>query len=76
MKTIIDNNQRIFHLRRNGYFSRNYFCNLSGLPEIIQTELEKHDEFEVYEFWNDKFKKVGKKRLNELFTANQINFKI
>tara|TARA_R110000822_G_scaffold67329_1_gene164006 strand:- start:621 stop:851 length:231 start_codon:yes stop_codon:yes gene_type:complete len=76
MKTIIENNDRVFIVHRNGFFTRDYFTNLEDIPNIITQELEKNDEYIILEYWNKKFKRVSKKNLNAMFTANNINFKI
>lgn len=72
----LDNNQRVFLIKRDGFFNRQYFCNLHHIPSILKDELEKNDTYTISEYWNFKFKKVGKKRINEMFGANQINFNL
>jgi hypothetical protein len=72
----LDNSQRVFLIKRDGFFTRTYFCNLEHIPTILSTELEKYDSFTISEFWNFKFKKCSKKFLNEMFLKNQINCKI
>ena len=76
MKTIINNNERVFLIHREGYFNRDFFCNLSQIPDILTNELEKNDSYTISEYWNKKFKKCSKRHLNEMFQANQITFKI
>lgn len=76
MKTVIENNERVFIVHRNGFFTRDYFVNLKDIPTIITQELEKNDEYIILEYWNKKFKRVSKNNLNAMFTANNINFKI
>lgn len=73
--TSIDNSQRVFLIEREGFGERYFFCNLSQIPECL-AQLETNDNFTVKHFWNFKFKRISKKGLNELFAANQINFKI
>jgi len=75
MITTIDNNQSVFIIEREGISKNSIFCNLRDIPEVLKN-LEKNDNFIVYRYWNYKPKKLTKKGLNELFTANQINFKI
>jgi hypothetical protein len=72
----LDNSQRVFLIKRDGFFTRTYFCNLEHIPTILSTELEKYDSFTISEFWNFKFKKCSKKFLNEMFLKNQINYKL
>jgi hypothetical protein len=76
MTTTINNNERVFLIHRNGFFTRDYFCNIQQIPEIIKTELEPNDEYTISEYWNKKFKKCSKKHLNEMFQANKVDFKI
>lgn len=76
MTTTIENNERVFIVHRNGFFTRDYFVNLKDIPTIITQELEKNDEYIILEYWNKKFKRVSKNNLNAMFTANNINFKI
>lgn len=76
MKTTIENNERVFIVHRNGFFTRDYFVNIKDIPTIITQELEKNDEYIILEYWNKKFKRVSKNNLNAMFTANNINFKI
>ena len=76
MKTIIDNQSRIFVIVRQGFFTRSYVCNLEGIPEIITNELEKNDDFYIMELYNFKLKKCSKKHLNSMFEAHKIDFKL
>ena len=72
----LDNSQRIFLIKRDGFCTRTYFCNLEHIPTILTSELEKYDSYTIHEFWNFKFKKCSKKHLNAMFEANRINYKI
>jgi hypothetical protein len=47
MKTIINSEERVFLIHREGYFTRDYFCNIHQIPEIINNELEKNDSYTV-----------------------------
>lgn len=76
MTTTINNNERVFLIHRNGYFTRDYFCNPAQIPDILKSELEPHDEFTISEYWNSKFKKCSKKHLNEMFAAHRIDYKL
>ena len=76
MKTIIDSNSRVFLVHRSGFFVRDYFCNLETIPDILTNQLTKDDTFVIMEYWNKKFKRCSKKHLNEMFMANQIDFKL
>lgn len=74
--TTIDNNQRVFVVIRKGFSTRHWFCNLKDIPNVIRNALEPHDQYIVKEFWNGNFRRCGKGFLNEMFEANQIDFKI
>ena len=76
MNILLNSEERTFLIHRDGYFQRDYFCNLAHIPEIIKTELEKNDDFTISEYWNYKFKKCSKTHLNKMFAAHKINFKI
>jgi len=73
--TLVNNEQRVFQIVKADLGPKQWFVNLAGIPEILQA-LRPHDKFTVYEFWNTKPRRVSKKLLNEMFEANQINYKI
>lgn len=74
MKTTINNNERKFLVQSQGFGSqKDIFCNLANIPFILAEYFEPNEQYKVFEYWNRKLKQVSKKRLNELFTANQIN---
>lgn len=77
MKTTIDNNQRKFLIQSQGFGSqKDIFCNLDTIPTVLNEEFSDNEEFKIFEYYNRKLKRLSKKRLNEIFAANQINFKI
>lgn len=76
METIINNNERVFLIHREGFFTRDYFVNLIDIPRVLRDELEVNDSFVVLEYWNKRFRKVSKKSLNGMFVANGIDYKI
>lgn len=76
MITTINNNQRKFLVQSQGWTSTDIFCNLQDIPKVIKEGFAPHEEFKIYEFWNRKLKVCSKKHINEMFEANQINFKI
>jgi len=74
MKTTLDNSQRKFLIQSQGFGTqKDIFCNLANIPFILAEYFEKNEEYKVFEYWNRKLKRVSKKFLNELYTANQIN---
>ena len=77
MITNIDNNQRKFLVQSLGLGgSKDIFCNLKDIPNVLIQAFEPNEQYKIYEFWNRKLKVCSKKHLNEMFVANQINFKI
>lgn len=77
MQTTIDNNQRKFLVQSQGLgTTKDIFCNLSDIPAVLKSEFEPNEEYLIFEFWNRRLKRCSKKHLNEMFEANQVNFKI
>jgi len=70
MKTEIDNNQRVFQVIDN--HSRNYFCNLDQLNQVIKENNLREGYYKVFHFWNNKPKRASKKLLTEMFEASGI----
>lgn len=77
-KIELDNSQRIFWLNVNGWSTRSHFINLKHIPEHLEyyKDEARNGDVTIKECWNGKFKKISNKRLNEMFEANEINFKI
>lgn len=75
MITALDNSQRVFLIERKGFSTRYFFCNLNQIPNIVCNELEPNDRYTIKHFWNSKFMRIGVKQLNEMFVANEIDFK-
>jgi len=76
MITQLDNNQRKFLVQSLGWSTTDIFCNLKDIPKVLKEEFSANEEYQIFEYWNRKLKKCGKKHLNEMFAANQITFKI
>jgi hypothetical protein len=70
------NTERVFQIVKLGFAKRQYFVNLKDIPHILTTELEKNDAFKIYHFWDTERKACSKKYINEMFKANDIDFKI
>lgn len=77
MKTTINNQHRVFMIKVNADNGgiETYFCNLLDIPNVIK-ELKQGERFSIYEFWDAKMKLVTKSFINEMFVANQINYKL
>ena len=74
MKTIIDNTQRKFYISEIGWSSNSYVCNLNDIPKVIK-EIADKEPYKIYHIWNHKLQAISKKQLNEMFAANNIDFK-
>jgi len=75
MTTTIDNNQRKFLVQSVGFGNTfDIFCNLKDLPQVIKENVPTNTDYRVFEYWNRKLRRCGKKHLNEMFVANRINF--
>ena len=70
MITTVNNNQRVFQVI--DAHSRNYFCNLNQLNEVILTNDLEQGTFKINHFWNGKFKRVTKDYLKQFFEANGV----
>ena len=73
MKTILDNNQRVFMVVDS--YGRNYFCNLKDLNTVILENNLTENYYTIYHFWNNKPKKVTNKLLKDMFNAQGIEKK-
>lgn len=73
MVTTIDNNVRVFQVVTST--NKQAFCNLDGLNDAVLNLGTHEGYFTIYHFWNNKPKKVSKKYLKELFTANNLELK-
>lgn len=74
MKTVIDNNQRVFQVVDS--FGRSIFCNLGQLNEAIKFTDSSRDYFTIYHFWNSKPKKCSYKFLKEMFESNNMTLEL
>ncbi len=74
MKTQIDNTQIKFYIHEIGWSSENYVCNLKDIPKVIKTIADK-EPYKIYQIWNHKLAPISKQELDEMFEANQINFR-
>jgi hypothetical protein len=74
MKTTIDNRQRKFYIHMTGWSSDSWICNLADIPAVVK-EIADAEPYKICEIWNHTIKPLSKKKVNELFAANQIDFK-
>lgn len=72
----LNTDERVFQIVRQGFGSKQVFCNLKQIPMVLKQEFEVNDQYKVYQFWNTKPKAVSKKFLNEMFAANQVQAKL
>lgn len=75
MKTTIDNTQSVFQIVSQGWNSKQLFCNLADVPKVVKEAFEPNETFIIYRTWNFRMKKQSVRQMNELFAANQIDFK-
>lgn len=78
MQTTIRNNQRIFWLHFNNDYPENIFCNLQDLPIIIEAMslIPSSQSVVIKHLWNNQFKVISKKEVNEMLKVNHINYEI
>ncbi len=70
MKTVINNNMRVYHVVTST--GKQAFCNIEQLNEVVEY-LECHaGYFKIYHFWNNKAQKVSKKDLKSFFDGSQL----
>lgn len=72
MKTTIDNNQRLFLLKRTGWNSQHYACNLADVV-LCAKQFEKNQPYNVYELFNFKIKKLSVKTVITFLESNQLD---
>jgi hypothetical protein len=70
MKTTINNNQRVYQVVTST--SKQAFCNIEQLNEVISLLDTNEGYFKIYHFWNGKAEKVSKKYLKELFDSANL----
>jgi hypothetical protein len=76
MTTIVNNNQRRFFVQSQGLGNqKDIVCNLEHIPQVIKENFEP-GEFIIVQYFNRTLKKISNKKLNQLFAAHKINFKI
>ena len=73
MKTIIDNNMRVFQVIDS--VGHQYFCNLEDLNRVVNENEMKPGYFKIKHFWNNKPERVTKKHLKDMFEAHRIEMK-
>lgn len=72
MNTTLDNDQKVFQLV--GDMGKQVFCNLSDIPKCVKS-FDDQDAITFHYFWNNRPKKISRKKLNEWFKANGVNAK-
>jgi hypothetical protein len=70
--TTINNELRVFMIVKQGWGNKQYFCNMEQIEECVK-DLQEHDDYKVYEFWNNKQTSISRKKLKDILTANQID---
>lgn len=69
MKTTINNDLRVYQVITSA--GKQFFCNIEQLNYVVNSEC-KQDNFKIYEFWNNKPKKVSRKNLILFFEGAEL----
>ena len=75
MVTKVDNLLRKYYIVEIGWSSSGYVCNLTGIPEVIK-EIGDKEPYRIYYIFNHELQSISKKKLNEMFEANKMKFRI
>jgi len=70
MITTIDNFRRVFQIVGND--GTQVFCNLEEINRSIKEWHYKEGTFIIFQFWNNRPRKMTSKTLKEMFKANEI----
>ena len=68
MKTTIDNNLRVFQIVTST--GKQVFCNLDELNTVMSNLGTHAGYFRIWHFWDNKPKRVSRKYIDEMYTAN------
>lgn len=70
MITTINNSERVFQIVSGP--AKQTFCNLTDINIVVKHYNLKEGFYTIYEFWNNKPRKITSKALKEMFEANGI----
>ena len=68
MKTTIDNNLRVFQIVTST--GKQVFCILDELNNVMSNLGTHAGYFRIWHFWDNKPKRVSRKYIDEMYTAN------
>lgn len=71
-KTVINNEHRVFMVHGFGWNTQRFFCNMEDLQMCCQ-RFEKKQPYHIFEFWNNKPKKLSIKKVISLLEANELD---
>ena len=74
MKTIINNNERVFLLLT--WRGEKIFCNLKDVPKAYKKLEATGEKVIIYHFWNMALKPIKKSMLNLMLADSNLNFKV
>lgn len=70
MTTVINNNERIYQVISS--LGKQWFCNIEDLNTIVKDNQLREGYFKIYDFWNNKPKKVSQKNLKLFFEGANL----
>lgn len=72
MKTVINNDHRVFLIQGTGWNTQKYFCNMEDIVKCAK-EFEANQPYHISHFWNYSLKRLSVKQVIELLEANQLD---
>jgi len=78
MRISLDNSQRRFWLHNvDRLQDQDVICNLDSIPDVYD-KMQNHCACKIVikELWNNSWKRISKKHLNEMFAAHEIDYKL
>lgn len=70
MITTINNNLRVYQVVTST--GKQFFCNITQLNELVNTQKLLPGYFKIYHFWNNKPQRVTQKDLKAFFEGSGI----
>ena len=70
MITTINNNLRVYQVVTST--GKQFFCNITQLNELVNTQKLFPGYFKIYHFWNNKPQRVTKKDLKAFFEGSDL----
>ena len=70
MTTTINNHLRVYQITTS--VGRQAFCNIQDLNKVVQELDTRQGYFKIYDFWNNKPRKLSRKVLDQMFEGSQL----